>query len=106
VKCWGANTHGQLGNNTTTSSSSPVTPAGITSPVWLGAGDQHSCVATQSGSALCWGYNLTGQLGNNDAGVNAERTAPTAVLNISNVTRIDGGIAHTCALHGAGDVSC
>jgi len=79
VMCWGYNGYGQLGNGSTTDSSTPVTvsglPAGIVSIV---AGAFHTCAVTNAGTVHCWGYNSTGGLGN---GTFASPRAPTVVAN-------------------------
>lgn len=64
--CWGENSHGQLGNGTTTTSSTPVAvtiPAGASGFVALTAGGAHTCGVTDTGAAYCWGNNEWGQLG-------------------------------------------
>lgn len=64
--CWGANTHGQLGDGTTATSSTPVAvslPAGVTGFASLSAGDMHTCGIAATGAGYCWGRNDSGQLG-------------------------------------------
>jgi len=63
--CWGFNGLGQLGNGSTTDSSSPVAVGGFNfQSVSAGLGNHaHSCGLTTGGVAYCWGANYSGQLG-------------------------------------------
>jgi len=85
VWCWGLNNQGQLGNNSTTDSLTPVDVD--TSGVLKGktvksitAGMYHTCViandAATGDQAYCWGYNGYGQLGNSST---TSRAYPVAV---------------------------
>lgn len=63
VVCAGQNNRGQLGNGTTTSSSTPVlvkVAAGTTlgSVVEITTGDEHACARLSSGFVQCWGSSL------------------------------------------------
>ena len=67
--CWGLNSQGQLGNNSTTGSRIPVAvqmPAGVSFQS-ITANGSHTCALTAGGKAYCWGYGSSGQLGNNSA---------------------------------------
>src|SRR5450756_1985773 len=102
---WGDNGFGQLGNGTTTNSSTPVAvslPAGTTVTAIAGGGF-HSLALTSSGQVLAWGYNFNGQLGN---GTTADSSIPVAVSLPSGttVTAIAGGGQHSLALTSAGQV--
>jgi len=66
VLAWGANSLGQLGDGTTTSSDTPVRtklPTGAQA-TGISAGDNFGLARTAKGHALAWGQNFSGQLGN------------------------------------------
>lgn len=103
VKCWGLNTNGQLGNNSTVNSPIPVDAVGLTSGVSkVYTSSLASCAVTSGGAAKCWGYNDKGQLGTGTVGQNA-LTVPTDVVGLSSgVTKIAVGVSHSCAVVNGG----
>ncbi|MCV6636308.1 choice-of-anchor D domain-containing protein [Candidatus Albibeggiatoa sp. nov. NOAA] len=106
VQCWGNNGNGQLGNGTTTHSSTPVDVTGLSSGVTaLGVGQNNSC-AVHNGGVKCWGNNYGGKLGD---GTIATRYTPVDVENLgggSGVIAVSAGIFHSCALLDTGEVKC
>ncbi|OGO84465.1 MAG: hypothetical protein A2Y22_05510 [Clostridiales bacterium GWD2_32_59] len=71
VYAWGYNAQGQLGNNTQTSSKTPVqvvstTGSGtLTGIVQIAAGASYTLALGNNGTVYAWGANASGQLGNN-----------------------------------------
>jgi len=45
VKCWGANSEGELGNGKKAYNPTPVSTSGITDAATIGAGDDHTCAS-------------------------------------------------------------
>ena len=101
--CWGRNSRGNSGNNSTTDSSVPV--AVDTSGVLAGktvtaitAGRYHTC-AVADGRAYCWGYNDSGELGNSSTRRSRVPVAvASGVLAGKSVTAITAGGHHSCAV--------
>lgn len=104
LMCWGYNGYGQLGNNSTVSSSSPVNVSGMTSGVnGVNAGLRHTC-AQKSGVLKCWGDNYYGQLGN--ATTNSSSTPVNVTASTDELKSVRVGYYHTCALTQTGGVRC
>ncbi len=97
VKCWGANSAGQLGDNSTTQRPTPVNVSGLTSGVVaITAGQFHTCAVTTAGVVKCWGSNASGQLGDNSI---ATRLTPVNVVGNRERSHRSGGrqLAHVRA---------
>jgi len=116
VKCWGNDSHGQLGNGLRTNSTVPLNVAGLMSGVIAiaaGVGSvrgletfagAHTCVLTRAGGVKCWGNNDDGQLGEGRA---VDRDTPVDVVGLTKgVKGIAVGAHHSCALTTAGTVKC
>ena len=106
LKCWGNNTNGRIGDNSTTSRPAPVNVAGLGRGVGnnLAAGRSHSCALSSGGGVTCWGTNIGGQLGD---GTTTNRLAPVAVKGLaSGVVALAARAGHTCALTLGGGVKC
>jgi alpha-tubulin suppressor-like RCC1 family protein len=98
---WGSNGSGRLGDNTTSSRSSPVTVVGgITTWSQLSSGGSHSLGLTSTGIAYAWGINSSGQLGTNNT---SSRSSPVTVVGgITNWSRLSAGDNHSLGVTGTG----
>ena len=92
--CWGRNTFGQLGNDTSVDSAVPVTVSGLTSNVVLVSGGQlKSCALLQNGAVKCWGQGYA--------------WTPTDVPELdSGVAALSVGGSHACVLMTSGAARC
>ncbi|MCZ6692137.1 MAG: cell wall anchor protein [Planctomycetota bacterium] len=115
VLTWGDNLRGQLGDGTTTDSSTPVQvvdpsdPTGfLTGVTALAAGWWHTVALLGDGTVRAWGSNILGQLGD---GTTTNSSTPVQVVDpsdptgsLTGVTAVAAGTRHTVALLGDGPV--
>ena len=120
VKCWGAGTTGELGNNTNTDKDTPVNVVTsnsdsnpLSSIVQISAGSYHTCALTIEGNVKCWGASVWGQLGNDCNSNCNNKLYPVDVVAsggnsspLSGIVQISSGGPHTCALNSGGNVVC
>ncbi|MEP7156440.1 MAG: RCC1 repeat-containing protein [Betaproteobacteria bacterium] len=100
AQCWGWNNSGQLGNNSTLQSTTPVTalPAG-SGVAMVKLGDSHVCALVNAG-VQCWGANYNGQLGN---GTTSKSLVPVQAIAANSVaTMISTGSSYSCAVVSGG----
>ena len=104
---WGLNINGQLGNGTTTNSSTPVRvllPAGAVVTT-MTAGENFALAGTSGGGLFAWGANNLGQFGD---GTTASSDIPVEVFiltrgpSIGHLVSLAAGSGHTLALFSSG----
>jgi len=104
VRCWGANTFGQLGDGTTVDRASPPSTDAIAGVASLSVASGHTCVVTTGGGIRCWGHNGEGELGDGTWGI--DTITPPAADVLSAARAVAAGPTFTCALTAAGGVRC
>jgi alpha-tubulin suppressor-like RCC1 family protein len=100
VDCWGDNAEGQLGDNSTSASSTPVMVHNLgagSGTTLVTSGALHVC-ALVNGTIMCWGYNGSGQLG---IGNTTTQLIPVAV-NLSGVQSVRASGYDTAAIVSSG----
>lgn len=95
-------------NATDDASKPPASDDAMTAPsrpaAGVTAGERHSCVWFEDGTAACWGNNGGGRLGD---GTVESRPRPVDVQGLAgNVRAMAAGAVHTCAIVGGGQVQC
>lgn len=123
VKCWGDNTHGQLGYSDANGRGDEPGEMGDALPavdfgsgrtaksVWPGL--EHTCAILDDDSLKCWGHNPAGQLGYGDKVTRGDgpgemgNALPTVALGASRVAiMVAAGSRHTCALLDDHTIKC
>ena len=104
--CWGANSNGQIGDNTSGADRLTPTPVytttGLTTTnVTQIARGASTCAVTTTGQAYCWGANSNGEVADNTT--TSPRLTPRTVntttgLTTTNVAAVSAGGNNACAL--------
>jgi len=109
VYAWGYNHYGQLGDNTTSSSTNPVQVEGLLSGrviTSIAAGD-HTLALSSDGTIYSWGFNGVGQLGDNTT---SNQLSPVLLVDANNVfpgrkfIAVYAGLYHSATLSNDGEV--
>ena len=123
VKCWGRNTHGQLGIGNTMNMGDDADEMGDNlsavdlgtgrTAVGIATGYAHACAILDNGLVKCWGINGHGRLGigsttnmGSAAGEMGDNLSYTSLGTGLTPVHIDAGNGHTCALFDNGSVKC
>lgn len=97
--CWGSNAYGELGNGSTTSSTTPTRVGTRADWATVSAGGRNgegfTCATTTTGEAWCWGSNTAGQLGN---GSTARSTVPVRLDSTTSWSSVAAGSAFACGV--------
>ncbi len=111
--CWGYGAQGQLGNGTTSSSSTPTGVSGSLSFSTISASATYptatqyvmgeACAIAASGTAYCWGSDQFGQLGN---GLSSASSVPTTVSGGLVLSSVSVGEDHACGVTTTGSGYC
>jgi len=115
VWCWGKASFGELGNNDTFASFTPVQVLGpggsgyLTNVTQMSQSASHSCALKSDGTVYCWGWNGYGAIGNNST---TDALTPVQVLGpggsgyLTGVAQINAGFYSSCAIKNDNTVWC
>lgn len=95
VWTWGYNGSGELGNNTTNDSSTPLQVAGLSNVTAIAAGGSHVLALKKDGTVWAWGNNRLGQLG---IASQSLVLSPVQVSALEGITAIAAGGYHSIVL--------
>ncbi len=106
VQCWGANTVGQLGDEsaTTVTRATPAPVPGLRGVESISAGSQHTCVVRIERAVQCWGTTTT----TSSAPATRATGRPRRPWRGSpgSFVAVAAGTGHTCARRADGAVYC
>ncbi|MBP6831165.1 MAG: hypothetical protein KA978_10300 [Deltaproteobacteria bacterium] len=112
ARCWGRNSHGQLGDGTfrdrgTVSVNGALESAvvpGLTGVARIGAGSRHSCALLLDGTVRCWGQGIARML---DGGsVDSSQLTPVAIPGLTGVTSLSVEDGETCVRMADDELRC
>jgi alpha-tubulin suppressor-like RCC1 family protein len=121
VKCWGLNSSGQLGKDSTANLGDASGEMAALSAITLGtnktavsitAGGSHTCALLNDATVKCWGLNSSGQLGQDRSvtlgDTSSEMVTLSAITLGTNKTAVSitAGTNHSCALLNDATVKC
>lgn len=105
LSCYGENSYGQGGANSTTylTDLTEVSGAGV----WIsaGLGQQHTCGVQSDNTLWCWGSDNDGQLGRGVIG-GLDSLIPVAVGTDHQWNSVDSGPYHSCGITTGDDLYC
>jgi len=115
VRCWGGNTHGQLGygninhigDNETPATAGDVMIGGAA--IAVSAGEYFSCALLDDGKIRCWGQGTSGTLGYGNINNIGDDELPDSVAPVvlgTTATAIASGRRHTCVIAADKTVRC
>jgi hypothetical protein len=107
--CWGDNRYGKLGTGDTLARAAPTPVQGLAAVRAIRASGGYTCALDLSGDVWCWGRNESGQVG--PAGAQPLQLSPVRVAGADGAVSLSLSTAdpfrgYTCAVLGAGGVSC
>ena len=103
VACWGDNRSGELGNGTTTNSSTPVAVAGLSGASALAVGGPFTWTILSDGSVNVWGYDGYAEFG--DGKYTQIQATPLLIPGLKGMTAVVAGGNFSCAMV-SGTVEC
>jgi alpha-tubulin suppressor-like RCC1 family protein len=102
--CWGAGSHGEIGNGGISSAFTPAKVLTLGMVVGVDVGYQHSCAILKDGTTWCWGYNKNGLLAIGNA--NDPAPAPAKVTSAPAPSILAVGGYHSCVVKPDGTLAC
>ena len=113
--CWGSNSQGQIGNNSTSTSTTPqrVGTAG-TSTLWSdwvdisvsGETTEHTCGVRSNGEAYCWGYGPNGEVGEGSGSPSVNYLVPEQVATYTDWVDVSAHGYNSCGTRESGEIYC
>jgi alpha-tubulin suppressor-like RCC1 family protein len=101
VWAWGDNSNGQLGNGSTTSTSTPVRVPLLTGVREVAAGGDYALARKSDGTVWSWGENEHGELGD---GTTDNESLPEPVSGLTGIGQVASGGAESFAVRADGTV--
>lgn len=103
LRCAGENSHGQLGDGTTTASERPVDVLWMQDTQMVAVDDHFSCASNTKGEVFCWGYNRQGQVASRPY---TERHRPTHWAQLESTVDLSVRNYTGCTANASGEAYC